>query len=80
MSSIASFFLRLVGADPEQKEAEHRFRESLRKSEETDEQLDEILGSLKQVNTKVRRNRELTRTMIPEACTDEHPIVPAGES
>lgn len=64
MSSVATFLMRLVGVAPEQKEAEARFRRSLRQHEESEGALDSILGDLKRINRKAERNVELTKSVL----------------
>lgn len=63
--SISSFILQLLGKSPEQREAEESFRASLKKYDESDENLDGILDDLKRLNSKAKRNREFTKTLFP---------------
>lgn len=63
--TISSFILQLLGRSPEQKETEKRFQDSLRKYDESDENLDDILGDLKRLNNKAQKSREITKTLFP---------------
>lgn len=67
--SISSFILQLLGKSPEQKEAEEQFQASLKKYDESDENLDGILGDLKRLNNKAQKNREFTKTLFPGEVT-----------
>jgi len=75
MSGVTTFLLRLVGADPEQKETQRQFRESLKKVDEVDGKLNDILGDINRINRKAKKNREVTRTIVPmKTRTDPTPV------
>jgi len=62
---VPTFILRLVGQSPEQKEAQQQFRKSLEQHEESEKELDDILGSLQDINKKAKRNIDLNKTLLP---------------
>ena len=76
-SIVPTFILRLVGQAPDQKEAEKQFRKSLEQHEESEKELDDILGSLQDINKKAKRNIELNKTILPTR-SDMTPVPGSG--
>ncbi len=75
---MRTLFLRLLGRDPEQKEAEERFRKSLELSEVSEAKLDDILGDLKRINNKAKRHTAANKTILPG--TLRPPVEPSSNT
>jgi hypothetical protein len=70
---VPSFILRLMGKAPEQKEAERQFRRSLEQHEQSEKDLDDILGRLHSLNIWAKKSVEHNRSLVPPR-SDHTPI------
>jgi hypothetical protein len=62
-SGFVTFFLRLAGRDPVQKQEHERFRKNLAQHDECEQRLDDIMEGIEKVNTTVRRKeRDIAQT------------------
>jgi len=64
---IKSFFLKLVGRAPEQIRAQQEFKENLRKVDDQEDILDDILSGFDRINetakNTTRKNKDMHRTL-----------------